>query len=166
MLFYKLKINLCHATCYLRSQSLKALCIMSYYNEIIIKERLCFDFARHCINSYFEQTQWQQPADAKRYLSSIIYVFSLSLPLVHPTHTLNTSHMVVHKHKHCQGCAWLPRRSSTNAHTIAFPVRQKLAPENGSFPHFESVFWFRVCTGTGDLTSSLRSFISRFIPKI
>lgn len=70
--------------------------------------------------------------------------FSRSLPLVHPTRTLNTSHMVVHKHTHCQGCARLPRRSCTNAHRIVFPVRQKLAQENGSFRHFMSVFWFSV----------------------
>lgn len=122
---------------------------MSYYNEVIIKEWLCFDLARYCINSYFEQTKWQQPADAKRYLSSIIYVFhSLSLALflsfTPHTHTLKTSHMVVRKHTHCQGCARLPRRSCTNAQRIAFPVRQKLAQENGSFRHFMSVFWFRV----------------------
>lgn len=36
---------------------------------------LRFVLARRCINIYFEQTQWQQAADAKRYLSSIIYVF-------------------------------------------------------------------------------------------
>lgn len=36
--------------------------------------------AKHCINIYFEQTQWQQAADAKRYPTSIIYVFhSLSV---------------------------------------------------------------------------------------
>lgn len=81
MLFFKLKTNLFRATC-IFVLPLKARCVMSYYNEVIIKEWLCFDLARHCINSYFEQTQWQQPADAKWYLSSIIYVFhSLSLAL-------------------------------------------------------------------------------------
>lgn len=81
MLFIKLKTNLFHAMC-IFAHPLKALCVISYSNEVIIKEWLCFDLARHCINSYFEQTQWQHPADAKRYLSSIIYVFhSLSLAL-------------------------------------------------------------------------------------
>lgn len=42
---------------------------------------LRFVLARRCINIYFEQTQWQQAADAKRYLSSIIYVFFFSLCL-------------------------------------------------------------------------------------
>lgn len=83
-----------------------------------------------------------------RYLSSIIYVFhSLSSsrsPRSTQKHTLNTSHMAVHKHTHCQWCSHFPRRNCTNAHTIAFSVRQELAQENGSFCHFVSVFQFRM----------------------
>lgn len=128
---------------------LKRQCILSYSNQVIMKEWLCFDLAKHCVNSYFEQTQWQQPADAKRYLSSIIYVFhSLSSsrsPRSTQKHTLNTSHMAVHKHTHTATDARsFQGGASQNTHKIAFSIRQKLAKENGSFCHFVSVFQLRM----------------------
>lgn len=98
-----------------------------------------FVLARHCINIYFEQTQRQQAADAKRYLSSIIYGFFHSLYLcLHlscstPPHTHTNTHCAlhrgVHKHTHRQWCTqWQhPQRNCMNAHTIAFSYWQKVA---------------------------------------
>lgn len=101
----------------------------------------CFVLARHCINIYFEQTQWQQAADAKRYLSSIIYVFFFFFPTlsicvsispVHPpTHTYThcALHKGVHKPTHRQWYTqWQhPQRNCMNAHTIAFSCWRKVA---------------------------------------
>lgn len=97
---------------------------------------LRFVFARRCINIYFEQTEWQQAADAKWYLSSIIYVFFFPPTLYLCLHlsrstppTLYALHKGVHKHTHWQwGTQWLhPQRNCMNAHTIAFSFWQKLA---------------------------------------
>lgn len=93
--------------------------------------------ARPCINIHFEQSQRRQAPDARRYLSSIIYVFSLSLsvspspsPPFHPAplpphytsvctsiHTGSDAHIVcIHR-----GIAWmhtqLPFLSDRNTYT-------------------------------------------------
>lgn len=73
--------------------------------------------------------------------------FSLSLslsftPLHTETHTKHFTHGCAQTHTHCQRCTRFARRNCTNARTIAFSVRQKLAEENGSCCHFVSVFQF------------------------
>lgn len=117
------------------------------YNEDVIKERLCFDLARNCINSYFEQLNGssQQMQSGIYHQLFMFFTFPLSFPLIHlpPPHT--HKHTQAHKHTlHTWLCTSAQPSDvlggAADAHTIAFSVRQKLAKENGSFRHFVCVF--------------------------